>query len=604
MHRKLWKSGLLLGSLSLLSACSAPQIQSAIQQAIGGNQPGATAPTRVGPGMQPMIMPQRTGVPPGLQSGGRGPETAENFEHGRYSGPPRFITPFHHVLGNSDFDSKSSQVEWVLSKEPPYISSTHVKGANPRPYLFPVIHCRYENTKLSKSEGGRSQTIQFWSKSLPELNADELNNRNGPKSVVTADIAVDYCPPTLMAAIEMIWGVGALAEETKRREDVRIQREKSDAEWEAKKKADRLAAKEKWKADAMTMPATSLAEDQLLVREIESAIRQLEPDAGDLFVRDFNKMLSGSLGGKIERLARIAYLKSKNLNTKGFNRKDFDAWDNNLGGRALLSIHRLEKIAYYREHRRVKLDEVKTRDAGAYERVTWEWRNLDFARFNTTRSVLEEVFWKNLEGQPLLNAAFLKKVADDLAKLRPTGDPGRPYYRYVPPEKKPSWSMTPEEQEEQDKGKFMESMVGLAAGTMDLMRLIDKIDADVRNARKNFWACYAENCKDAGMAFYAFSKALTAKEAWLIYQPVTNHRIVQKGMTFLGTKNIDGGIFSGCESERYAVEADLAPAYQMSNNLNSMEAAKIMKASMQSKAYAQFQACRDRIEYLYRPRLP
>lgn len=81
----------------------------------------------------------------------------------------------------------------------------------------------------------------------------------------------------------------------------------------------------------------------------------------------------------------------------------------------------------------------------------------------------------------MLSADFLKKVARDLERERPKGDPGRPYDRFVPVEGK-SWTMSRPQQEcEEPSGSPVASnMINVVGAVGDMARLNDKIDADVR----------------------------------------------------------------------------------------------------------------------------
>lgn len=456
------------------------------------------------------------------------------------------------------------------------------------------LGCHYKNP----AEPRNSREMRFWKDRRPDFSqvteGDINHNGWGIRRVVYADIALDRCPATWGAALALVWGPKAPRELQALARD--FQKGKNDAE-----QAKVQAAIDAWQAEARALPPLSPAQERELALQVDAELSRMESGIDGLNSRPFNDALKGPLGDRIVRLSQLAYVKSSGLNAGGAGRAAFDAWDNRLGGPALTAIDRIEKIIHYRMNRRLRLMELKTSDEALREMESWG--NVELQRFKQGRDFLLNFMTEKLAGKALLDPVFLKKIASDLERDRPKGDPGRPYYRHVPADPKPAWTMTPEEQEAQDNGKLLGGAVAIVQGIGDLIRLIEKVDGDVRESRKAFWHCYATRCKDAGKAFYAFSSALNAKDQWIIFRPVVTHGLLAPGMALLGDANVDGGNIAGCAAEMEGLTKALSPKVPL-DQLDAIGRANLVLATMKGPAYAAWQGCRDRMEYILRPRFP
>ncbi|NGZ86734.1 hypothetical protein [Duganella aceris] len=463
----------------------------------------------------------------------------------------------------------------------------------------PTLSCTYSRP------GNRNhyRNMTLWANSLPDLSqvADStMNGMSGIKRSLTADIAVSQCPATWGDALTLVWGPTAMDDI----KNIIAAREKRDQEttaaWEDQQKKKYGDLIKVWKEAATALPPTTAAQDRALAKQIDSEIGAMEDNLDGLNSKPFDAALRGGLSDRIIRLAQVAYIKSKGLSADGPKRASFDAWDKELAGPAILAVKRIEKIIYYRTHRRLKMAEVFTANNAMAEMKSWSY--VDWSNLWPGNMVLIEVMTQQLAGKQLVSADFLKKVTRDLERNRPSGDPGRPFYRFTPVEGK-TWVMTgpQQEAEEQSGSNVASGLINVAGAVGDMVRLIEKLDADIRDARVAFWKCYATQCKESGKAFYAYSHAMKAKDDWLFVMPIVSPAIMGPGMAMLGDDNVDGGPIEGCKTEKAALERELGPASQLRQS-NPIRAATMVTEVMAGPKTDAWQVCRDRMEYIFRPR--
>ncbi|MDI4635391.1 hypothetical protein J7U46_20170 [Pelomonas sp. V22] len=503
------------------------------------------------------------------------------------SDPPRFII----ALETTKFDP--SELEWPLT-------FARDRDMNINLYSMKDVARRIDCQWRNPADKSDFRAISLWKGRRPDLSfATDKDSKDYAMGRLTADIAIDQCPATWGEAVTLVWGPNAVKQLQASAQKFQRRQDELKASGETEEQRSAREAVQAWQAEARALPPMSVAQERELAQQIEAELSRLESSIDGLNSRPFNDLLKGPLGDRVVRLSQMAYVKSAGLNASGAGRAAFDAWDNRLGGPALTAINRIEKIIHYRMNRRLRFMELKTSDDA--QREMDSWGNVELQRFKQGRTFLMAFMTEKLAGKSLIDPAFLKKIASDLERDRPSGDPGRPYYRHVPAEPKPAWTMTPEEQQAQDNGKMLSGAVALVQGIGDLIRLIEKMDGDVRESREAFWQCYATRCKEAGKAFYAYSSALNAKDQWIIFRPVVTPALIARGMSFLGDTNVDGGNIPGCVAEMDGLNKAMSPKVPL-GELDSVGRAKLVIASMKSPAYAAWQGCRDRMEYILRPR--
>jgi hypothetical protein len=473
-----------------------------------------------------------------------------------------------------------------------------------------VLSCVYRSADQSPNPRSerRHHELVLWFGSRPELPAATLGRLNAGLAV-SFDVAVNRCPDTYGEAIKAGLGPNAweLVKEMSARNiqefTNRRQAQASNAESQrVREQAESEQAERAWHQAALKAGALPVEQERALLAEVEAQISGFEAQSKTLFVRPFADAVRGELGAKLDRLAQSAVARVHPIDAKTVpGRQQFDRWDQQVGGPVLLAARRLDLFARNQVNRRYTLAEIQNERESSFRRS--QWSQMDMSKVLQTQARLLEVFNSKLAGTHTASPAFLKRAAEQLARGRPQGDPGRPLYIYQPPERKPSWAMSPEEQAGQlpleGAANTVVDLLGLIG---NLLRAIDKVDADVRDSRNAFWSCHDRSCPEAGKVLYAYSQAQLAKDYFYFVRPFSMSAVMAPGMGLAGVDNIDGGLLPACGSQQAALQSALEVAAKLSQSGKVSEATQSVGVVMSGPVYAVWQSCRDRYEYFLRPR--
>jgi hypothetical protein len=514
--------------------------------------------------------------------------------------PPRFM-PKWPGLSDATFFREDEHL-WRLERapKPSKLRATLPSAPRQQTLLGYRLSCTYR-------AGEPYRSMEFWYRKRADLQGLDYSKIPDLKSSDEADVAVDACPPTWGDALRAAWGPDgwqrykdgvAATLENERLSRIR------NAQDDHRKRQESMAA---WAKGVAGRTPNSDAADLELARtvlaDIDDAVRRQD----ELNSRPFQDRLDAVWIPKIEALAVSMLAKLDRIPSGPTGRAAFDNWDRQGGGGILSAIVRLYKIQSHRQERRLKPQEALSRDPDAALRERSSWGNVRWGVLPTIFSFYLEAYKERLANQPVLRTAFMKRVGDDLQRLRPSGDPGRQVVRFQPWEKKQSWAMTPQEQAQQnsiasDVTLGLMNMVGQMA---DLYRQLEKLDGDVRDSRAAFWRCYDGDCKNPGQTYYAYSYALMAKDQHLLLSKLafTGSSGILAGMSFLGTDDIDGGFVKGCSTEVSELEETLGK-WRKSIRGDVAQARVKLVEILQGPEYQRYESCRDLMEYAYRPRAP
>ncbi len=473
-----------------------------------------------------------------------------------------------------------------------------------------VLSCVYRSAETGPNPRSerRHHELVFWFGSRPELPAASLGRLNGGLGL-SFDVAVNRCPDTYGDAIRAGLGPNAweLVKEMSARNiqefTNRRQAQASNAESQRlREQAEAEQAERSWQQAALKAGALPVEQERALLAAVEAQISAFEAQSKTLFVRPFADAVQGELAAKLDRLAQSAVARVHPIDAKSLpGRQQFDRWDKEIGGPVLLAARRLDLFVRNQVNRRYSLAEIQNQRESSFRRG--QWSQVDMSKVLQTQARLLEVFNVKLMGTHTASPAFLKLAAEQLARGRPQGDPGRPLYVYQPPERKPSWAMSPEEQAAQlPLEGAVSTVVDLLGLIGNLIRAIDKVDADVRDSRHAFWSCHDRSCPEAGKALYAYSQAQLAKDYFYFVRPLSMGAVMAPGMGLAGVDNIDGGLLPACGAQQAALQSALEVAAKPSQFGKVSEASRGVGAVMSGPVYADWQSCRDRYEYFLRPR--
>lgn len=524
-------------------------------------------------------------------------------------GPPRFKPQDRAVRENLRMRNQGisdSELGWRLAKPgTPYVYQDEF--VRTRFQFVPCLYRSGDNSPNPRFEI-REHQLTFWFGDRPELAPGTVARLNGGLDI-SFDVAVNRCPDTYGDAIRAGLGPNAwdivkgMSQGNIQQHAAERDAQKLRAEEQARREAAAAAQAERaWLEAALKAGALPADQERALLKDVLAQIGVFESQRQNLFVRPFADAVQGDLGRKLDRLAQSAVARVHPIDAKTpAGRQQFDRWDREIGGPVLLAARRLDLFVHDQVNRRYTLAEIQNERESSFRRNMWS--QVDLANVWKAQSRLLGIFDTKLTGTHTVSPAFLKRAADQLAKDRPTGDPGRALYIYQPPERKPGWAMSPSEQASQLPFEGAANAVAELLGQVgNLLRAIDKVDADINDSRRRFWACHDQSCPDAGKALYAYSHAQLAKDYFYFVRPFAMTAVMAPGMGVAGADNIDGGLIPACGSQRSALQAELDAAAKLAQAGQSAQATKTVAGVMSGPAYLAWQSCRDRFEYFLRPR--
>lgn len=441
--------------------------------------------------------------------------------------------------------------------------------------------------------------IRFWAKARPEgVDVEFLkwaerggDTSSSARSLNLVDLAVDACPPSLGLAYATADGSEqALA-----------------------------TARRAWSDASMEPPGpkNSLEEDQALVQSIDRTLDEVEALGKGLSPEGLLNTITTQLRPAMMRLAHSALARADELPRGPTARRQFDAWEQRWGGPLLNAIRRLYVLtarhAFRLEIEGASLQDFVINDAQRrQQREQWAASGVAGDFMKPIYAALMRRYDKHLQGQPLLDAAFVERAlamgpgagADAPRVVAP--DPAVPIRQTTIIFGTPGQIATARLLIE------MGDRAGEAAEALGRMRgQIAALDLRVRTARAAFWTCHERRCAEAGPAYWRYSAALRDKDHHFLYLPtmfkaldsMSREPVVGPLHALMGAGAVDDHFIMGCEREGRAVEQHFHSivAPHSGGNLDLLTASvKLFETGSDSDAYRRYQACRDKMEFILR----
>lgn len=471
-----------------------------------------------------------------------------------------------------------------------------------------LLQCRYKVKHLMVAIS--DTTIHFWAGNKPSQLSDAFGRWVERRDIPLVDATIKECPEYLGEAVALAQATGTKEALAKAREAAKL----ADAD-----PIKPVKVNNDWFVDAK---ANSASVDTQLARDLENAVSTIESDAG-LTWQDFNSTVKTRIAPKLMALARSAYAQFDRIPAGETGRVAFEKWDGLTAGNVMRTIHRLEKIIAKRSAETVAVSDMMKKEAQLAkeqsERNSWRLNaNIQFTRPIYYR--LLPIYTERFEKQPMLDPAFMAIVDKGLE----SGAGQAPATTRAP---QPTTTVTrrttiifgtPAQISAYMIGASIGEGLGKAAAAWgQFTGSIKKLDLDIRNARVKFWNCYAKRCADAPQLYREYSTVLLWKDQHYIVRPNLNRKVTQtmndKTQTMQtlykigGAEEVDDGMPVHCSSEQSAVEAlvwNALSSWDGSASPSAMSASRAkLDAVFNSNTYATWQQCRDKMEYLDRPRV-
>lgn len=390
------------------------------------------------------------------------------------------------------------------------------------------------------------------------------------------------------------------------------------------------SARQAWAANELVGPfqARSSAEDAAALRDIVRILDGLEtmgtaPSARNEDVLAAAKaakdVVNRELKPRMNALARSALGQAERIAAGAAGRAAFDDWERRLGGPLMNALRRLYVFAARRTFR-LEIEGVQLADfviddnARARHKRAWAQVGAETGFTRPIYRALMRQYDRVLAGQPLLDAAFLARVRTDAATASAARD-GSPVPTPMPtPQPAVRTSVivfgTPGQIAATEMAMEMGSKAGDAVDALGRLRSTYKAaDTGIRAARQAFWTCYTQRCAQPTPAYWNYAEALREKDHQLFFMPALvggSGKNSEFDIGFIhramGSGAVDDQVVMGCEAagDRLSSHVTATMARDPSTGSDPLRLAKRLESAADSDAYREYQACRDRMEFILR----
>jgi hypothetical protein len=470
-----------------------------------------------------------------------------------------------------------------------------------------LLQCRYKIKNLGVAV--TNNTIHFWKDTKPTTLSESFGRWVSKLDVPMVDAVAKECPEYLGEAIALAQAVGTKEALAKAKD--------------AAKRADAdpikpVKLRNDWYVGAK---ANSAQEDAQLAKELEREVSGLVGGSG-LTWQGFNSTVKTRIAPKLLSLARSAYAQVDKLPAGERGRAAFEKWDELTAGTVMRSILRLERVIASNTTERMAFSDVMKNESQLAreksERDGWQYNaNIEFTqpiyyyflpkygdRFSKM-SILDPSFIANV-GKGLKSSTGSATNSTDLWK----GGSQITFKEtttivFGTPEEIAAWEFA------SDVGQNVGKAIvywGQFKGS------IQQLDQQIKESRAKFWQCYAKRCKDAARLYQDYSTVLYWKDMHYMVQPALlrkqaelagdTNQTMQTLFKMGGAEEVDGGMPTSCSSEQSTFEAQVSTVFSdwKGGSLNTYKTK--LDNAFKGPAYTNWQQCRDKMEYIMRPRNP
>lgn len=587
---KKWTRVLRIPTLLLLSACTTAQMQGTVQQAVNANRTsGAMAPARVGPGLQPMTVPQRKDPPPGPQSGGRQTEPVDEYRPGRYSGPPRWGF-------DEDYADSISQLGVFLtgtSEKRDYSVSGDVRtilggftlfrhGSKnisfwdiPQRLQVPasLLECEY------RVPGGRIQNrdaerdfvkMWFWQTGTRQALNNRMLKPYKEKSDHIADVEQEVCPVDLASALSVGFGDGwpSVAQKALQSRDAVVKRNLATGLWNP-------IDYSQWDKNPK---ALTPAEERALAREIDQVLKSLEAFEKEPSNTVYYTALHQKLQPAMAKLAASGLAQANKIAPGEAGRKAFEQWDFGIGYAVVSLSMRLHRWKQPGPLFTMVLDRYRT------------------------------LYDQQFADKGALDRKYMAQMLASIAKYKvEQADTTAPSVETSRQER--VWVMRPRQSllyRSIDKG--VRVVQEYTQARAKIKQALDNLEREIASSRNAFWACYEKRCADGGVLYYKFSASLIELDRFMITRTAlkgavgTAMKDKRHGETMAELMGLDREV-----NQRYTGACDYEYGRFFSQftdwlSLDAVTMKRRLDEALGSEDYLNVQRCRDSMEFIMRPR--
>ena len=439
-----------------------------------------------------------------------------------------------------------------------------------------LMECEYSRKTATERETRASDfrpefiKIFFWQAGTRKGLTPKMVQPYQGQSDHIADMELGSCPENFAQALETGFGAAAFTgtELALQERHASIQ---SDFAQGLRGKADYAG----W--DQQAKPLTP-AQDRTLAQELDAALRELETRRSErrLPAEHYYTTLNLKLEPAMAKLAGSGLAQARAIAVGEAGRKGFERWDAGVGFTVVSLAMRLHSFK--------QPGNLFTAVLGSYQQA--------YAKQMADKGALDRGYLKAM-------LASIEKYKEQEAAAAAAA-PREVVTNTV-------WVMRPRQSalyRKINQGVTLVQAYGKAKA--DNERYLATLDQDIKSTRQAFWACYEKRCAEGGVLYHRFSALINARDRFDIQRTAFEGAIARSsngrfdGMfsQLMGMdKKVDTQFVGACD---HLYDSFLARLTNLMANPAAI-AARVDEA-LNSESYLQVQQCRDRMEFILRPR--
>lgn len=486
-----------------------------------------------------------------------------------YDGPSRFTEPLQAGVGGI----KEGEEQWPLKKGETIYATVSTKSTS----RWPGLRCYY----LDPSNRNSFRSVGFWLQTKPEMEIANMQQwLQFFSSGVDVDIAVTECPPNWGEAMNLAWGPEAFdqlkAKVAQQKEEVE-KRQLVYKEMEQKKA-------EAWRKSPLT--ANPIEKDRQLAREIDQGLDAIIARRNDFDEESYRVELGKRLVPLMTELARSGAAQAAAIPTGEKGRAHFIAWDNGIAYTVMSRVKKMRALS------RLAWSQTDLMH------IWWYYMDLYEAQIND-KGALDRAYATRLQ------AAMERDPSGSIAHLVKSPD-------YSPRYSNNTVTMDP------DQSLLYRSVntaiTGIAevasarAMTKQYVADLDRVTGETRQA---FWSCYEKRCTNNSL-WLDYTRMLNAKDNFYIMRYLQTawlnkgyNRDYAGGMLqWLGGADgdVDGALPKDCEQPYNRMMTPYVNRIMSGGTMAIVDVAMTYYQSYNDKDHLAARVCRDRMEFIFRPR--
>lgn len=498
-----------------------------------------------------------------------------------YRGPQRFskldgsldISPEHRksILGVSLMPGRD--FNYARLKSPTEHGAIDVFGSSGARTVS-VLVCRYEFSNFEK-------TMKFWTTPRPMLDNKSISLLKASFDTSPfADVTVTECPKTWGEALTTGFGKDFLDQAIAANKQVWQDKEDSSNAAQ-KRQAEKFDRERNWMKGAQPR---HWARDSQTISALETSISEVLTRRKDIDPHRLPRVIMEKVDPLMLELGRSAVGNATRIPKGEAGRTRFEEWDRTYG-QAIVRLN-------------LKLQTPLVRGSWMESMSYRVW-------FHTIDSIYKE----QLEDKGAFSLAYTKSLLAGADKLR---DQSTAKQKIDPNDIRSARIYTLRPRQTlmyRVMSGAVEGATALAATHARNKEYVASLTRELARARTEFWSCARQQCTDGGPRWVAYSKLLVAKDKFYAvqyYMEAMSNRMGSPNGAMMNelmgiSGDVDGGMITGCETE-YSNYLGGIGTLISSGGSKAIANPAALDSAINGEEFLQVQQCRDRMEFILRPR--